>query len=140
MDKKLLCNKMYAKMAGIPEMLDVKAVLIENQPAFKNPTMGKIAALLFGYCIGNRKNKDIRVKYISPANKLKINEDKTLEIVKNSRNSADKYKLTKALAVKYTKMLLEDNPIWMKHLMSYKKKDDLCDAFLQGYHYLYFKI
>jgi len=43
------------------------------------------------------------------------------------------YVLTKLLGIKYTEALVDDSGCWLdKH----KKKDDMCDAFLQGYYHL----
>lgn len=45
------------------------------------------------------------------------------------------YNINKELAIEYTKLLLLENRDKknITHLLSYKKKDDLCDALLQGY-------
>jgi hypothetical protein len=129
-------------------LLNADVVVIENQPSFKNPRMKSISALLYDYYMirgiidKERTNSNIkRVKFMSPSNKIKLASDgETQQIVK--LKSTDKisdeskaYKLTKSLAVKYTKDLLEHLPEWLKHFNSYKKKDDLADAFLQGAYY-----
>jgi len=136
---KLLAETMYIKLDKIKELLDVDEALIENQPTMKNPSMKTISSLLFGYFIMrgrvDRDNK-INVRWISPSNKLKVNEDKTLEVMKNVKNDNEKYKMTKKMAIEYTKILLKDNKKWLDHLEKYKKKDDLADAMLQGYYYL----
>ena len=137
-----LSLRMYIKLDKIKELLQVDEVLIENQPTFKNPTMKTISALLFGYfvnrgIIDRTENKIKNIRFISPSNKLKINEDRTLQVLSRAQKAEEKYKLTKALAVKYTKILLKDSKEWLVHLEKYRKKDDLCDAYLQGYHYLY---
>jgi hypothetical protein len=78
---------------------------------------------------------------MSPSNKIKLASDgETQQIVKlkSSEKASDEskaYKLTKSLAVKYTQDLLKHLPEWLKHFNSYKKKDDLADAFLQGAYY-----
>lgn len=69
-----------------------------------------------------------------------ISQTKTLfsailvKIEKDKKN----YAITKQLGIKYTEAILkatkQDN--WLDHLNTYKKKDDLCDAFLQAYYYL----
>ena len=129
-------------------LLNADVVVIENQPSFKNPRMKSISALLYDYYIirgvidKERTNSNIkRVKFMSPSNKIKLASDgETQQIVKlkSSEKASDEskaYKLTKSLAVKYTKDLLEHLPEWLKHFNSYKKKDDLADAFLQGAYY-----
>jgi hypothetical protein len=129
-------------------LLNADVVVIENQPSFKNPRMKSISALLYDYYIirgvidKERTNSNIkRVKFMSPSNKIKLASDgETQQIVKlkASEKASDEskaYKLTKSLAVKYTQDLLKHLPDWLKHFNSYKKKDDLADAFLQGAYY-----
>lgn len=129
-------------------LLNADVVVIENQPSFKNPRMKSISALLYDYYTirgiidKERTNSNIkRVKFMSPSNKIKLASDgETQQIVKlkASEKASDEskaYKLTKSLAVKYTQDLLKHLPEWLKHFNSYKKKDDLADAFLQGAYY-----
>ena len=49
---------------------------------------------------------------------------------KKGKNEKDVYNITKELGVKYTKAIINDKD--NKYLDKYKKKDDLCDAFLQA--------
>lgn len=121
---------------------NISEVVIENQPAFKNPRMKSIASTLFDYFlirgyVDRKDNFDINiVRFLSPCNKLKVNENNTLEVFKNTKKD-NKYKITKELGIKYTKQLLQDKqPELIEYLEIYKKKDDLCDAFLQGRYYL----
>ena len=126
------------------ELLDVDIVMIENQPAFINATMKTLAAYLFNYFVirGKIDPNNPRIKeinYISPSNKLRVNEDNSIEEIRKIRtdkNDKNKkvYRMTKQLAIEYTKQLLKNNPHWTTHLEKYKKQDDLCDAFLQGYY------
>lgn len=141
-----LTLKMFSKLDSIPELLQVDQVLIENQPALKNPPIKAVGSSLFSYFIlrgiidKEKTHSNItKVNFISPSNKLKVNPDKTLQTLTKTV-SGEKYKLTKKLAIEYTKLLLKSEDGWLKHLNSYKKKDDLCDALLQGYHYMYFKL
>lgn len=142
-----ICQKMYSKLDAIPELLQADDVLIENQPSQKNPRMKSIASFLFGYFMmrgildKDKTGSTIKnVRYISPSNKLKVDENKTLQVLGRATDESKKYKLTKSLSVKYTKILLKDENNWLDHLNKYTKKDDLCDAYLQGYHYFYSKI
>ena len=136
------------KLESMKHFLTADNVVIENQPSFKNPRMKSISALLYDYYTirgiidKERTNSNIkRVKFMSPSNKIKLASDgETQQIVKlkASEKASDEskaYKLTKSLAVKYTQDLLKHLPEWLKHFNSYKKKDDLADAFLQGAYY-----
>ena len=130
-----LGESMYNKLDEIPEMMDVKMVLIENQPVLKNPTMKSVACMLFSYFVmrgicekkGKFEKNDIR--FISASGKLKINKDSKNKL-KKGKNEKDVYNITKGLGVTYTKAIIEDKD--NKYLDKYKKKDDLCDAFLQA--------
>jgi len=123
-------------------LLYVDEVLIENQPTLKNPTMKTISTFLYSYFMirgiidkDNMGSKISNVRFISPSNKLKVNQDKTIEVLGRTEENK-KYKLTKQLSIEYAKILLKDELEWLNHLEKYSKKDDLCDALLQGYHYL----
>ena len=141
-----ISNKMYSKLDAITELLQVNEVLIENQPALKNPPIKAVGSFLYGYFMlrgiidkSKTQSQITKVNFISPSNKLKVNNNKTLQTLTKT-TSGEKYKLTKKLAIEYTKTLLKSDDKWLKHLSSYKKKDDLCDALLQGYYYMYFKL
>jgi cellulose biosynthesis protein BcsQ len=127
--------------------LDVDEVLIENQPTF-NPTMKTIASILYTYFIirgivdkNTSKSKINFVKFISASNKLKVNKKVTNKTIvktdeKSSANEKRKiYNLTKNLGKEYCKALIEEKD--KKILDNYKKIDDLCDCFLQGFQYLF---
>jgi hypothetical protein len=116
-------------------------VIIENQPMKKNGKMGTIANTIFVYYLmrgvyDKSHGLDLkRVRFISPSNKLKVDSDNTLKVF-NSSVKGEKYKLTKALGIQYTKTLLKDDPWYIDYLNLFPKKDDLCDAYLQGVYYL----
>ena len=139
----LTANKLYNILdENQKDFLNVSEVLIENQPSLKNPSMKTISALLLGYFvirgISEKDETDSNiefVRFISPSNKLKINNKTTTKVLKKGKEDNKVYKMTKKLGVKYCQSLIskEDNKI----LEKYKKKDDLCDAFLQGFQYLF---
>lgn len=138
-----LINKLD-KLAKHFGKLGVNQVVIENQPSMKNPKMKSIANTLFDYFLirgyidkSNYLDVDL-VRFMCPSNKLKVNNNNTLEVFKTNKNSKKKYKLTKELAIQYTKQLLKDEPIQLEILDLHKKKDDMCDAYLQGLYYLLF--
>jgi hypothetical protein len=118
-------------------LIDVSEVLIENQPTFINPTMKTISALLYSYFIirGMVETKKIKeVRFVSPSNKLKINTVKTDKTLENKKGQ-EAYKLTKNLSVQYCTALINDND--KTKLDEHSKKDDMCDAFLQAFQYLF---
>jgi hypothetical protein len=138
--------------ALLPEFvrINVKEVVIENQPSLLNPRMKAIASGLYMYFIirGMIDKQDglnlNSVQYMCPNNKLKVNQDNTIEVLSRVSKSPDskgkeKYKLTKALGIQYTRQLLNENQgEWLEFMEKFKKKDDLCDAYLQGRYYLEF--
>lgn len=126
---------------------DVDEVIIENQPININGTtvgtMKSVACFLMSYFTMKSKNGSVNnVKFISPTNKLSIDKEQTDDKLKEGNNKKEVYDLTKELGIEYTHLILEhykledEKKIWD----SYKdKQDDLCDSFLQGFHYLFFK-
>ena len=143
--------------------LSITDIVIENQPSLINPRMKSIASTLLDYflikgCVDKVHGFDLElVKYMSPNNKLKVGENKTLEVVKvvraktkikttnKKKDSTSKedeveieakktYKLTKALSIQYTKQLIDEEQL--EYLELYGKQDDICDAYLQGRYYL----
>lgn len=120
---------------------NIKHIIIENQPVKKNAQMKAIASAISDYytlkgIYEKSSNLDLEnVKFINASNKLKINNDNTIEVLSGKKK--DKYKLTKKLAETYTKqMIKETQSEWYDYLLSFKKKDDLCDCYLQGIYYL----
>ena len=124
-------------------VLKVDYVLIENQPTFKNPKMKGLSDTLYTwFMIRGMQDKLVnncnitKIMFISPSNKLK--DFLVDDVIDDQENERDKYKATKEIGIIGAKLLLKkyDLMVWNDHLNSYKKKDDLCDALLQGYYYL----
>jgi hypothetical protein len=144
LDFDLTLQKLLRVLDTKKELLKANIVLIENQPSFKNPRMKTISTILYSFYLmrgiidKEQTNSTItKVKFMSPSNKLKVineGENKKLVALKGSDESKA-YKLTKELGIKYCKELINHLPDWLKVLDSHKKKDDLCDAFLQGAYY-----
>ena len=82
--------------------------------------------------ISKHQNIDIDTIYVSPKHKLKIMDISTETIMK------DKYKQNKFDSIFFTSHLLKttfkDDNI-LEFINSFKKKDDLCDAFLMCIYY-----
>jgi hypothetical protein len=126
------------KLDNVPSLMQVDEVCIENQPSFKNPRMKAIADTLFTwFLIRGMVDRDAikKVMFISPSNKLKI-EDQEEEINEEIAASSNKYRTTKKLGIQHCKDILKYEPKYVQHLEKYSKQDDAADAFLQGVYYL----
>ena len=131
------------KLDNMKSFMEADYVLIENQPSMKNPKMKAISSTIFDYFlirgiidkhISNSKIK--KVKFMSPSKKLKLaDEGDTKTLIKAKGDESKSYKLTKALGIKYCKIMIDPFPEWKEVLDSHKKKDDLADSFLQGMYY-----
>lgn len=134
----ILIKSIIDKLDERPDMLDVDIVLIENQPSLKNPTMKTVACFLYSYFtfrgVRNETNRVKYVKFIAPSGKLKVCQEKTNKALKRARDK-EVYDVTKGLGELYCKALLPSK-VW-NVTNKHKKKDDLCDAFLQAFRYYY---
>jgi len=127
-----------------PHLLECELVVVENQPAFKNPRMKTISGTVYDYyMIRGMFDKKITkstitsVRLMAPSNKLKLaNDGDTKALVKLKGDDSKTYKLTKQLGIKYCGEMIEQFPEWVTKFNSHKKKDDLADCFLQGIYYL----
>lgn len=130
---------LWRQLDALPRFLQVQHVIVENQPAIKNPTMKSIAETLFAFflCRGiidkPRNNSQIeKVHYVSASNKMKL----APEFHKELAASKNKYKTTKDLSVRTCMQLMDKDSTGEKFLQDHKKKDDLCDSLLQGLYFL----
>lgn len=121
------------------EFLDVDYVLIENQPSMKNPKMKSVAETLYSWFLirglVDKKGSIKNIFYLSPSNKIKIKNDDIDKEIKKVKDDRQKYKLTKNIGIIYTRDLLKNEDYWINYLDTNKKKDDLCDSFLQGMYF-----
>lgn len=141
-----ILKQLMIKLDEIPELLQVDTVIIENQPSLKNPRMKTVSSALYTYFLLRgiidkeiTKSKINDIKFISPSNKLKVDENNTLKVLSKAENPDKKYKLTKELSIKYCKQLIQYDTKSVKlfeQLIEENKPDDLCDAMLQGAYYL----
>jgi len=147
----------------LPELSDVDTVLIENQPSFKNPKMKAIADTLCAYYlirgVVDKKRFELEdIHLIAPSMKLKLSpvegmeDEKVLKLdLKKKKKVEEKveekvdgeekeksgkmtYKQGKDFAIRKCLTLIDDTH--KEFLKTHKKKDDLCDCYLQAYHYL----
>ena len=80
-DRNALFENIPRKLHELPQLLNVDAVVIENQPSLKNPQMKSIQMILYSYflilgkVIGNGENSKSyieNVDFCSASNKLKV--------------------------------------------------------------------
>ena len=117
-------------------------VVIENQPALKNPTMKTIQMIVYSYFLINGiTNQDSNIEdiqMINARNKLKAYEGPVVPC-----DIKDKYKRTKFLGIQYCLSMIvesEQDDQWLNLFTTSKKKDDLADAYLQGIFVLKYKV
>lgn len=126
------------------DFYDVNEVIIENQPSFKNPRMKTVAIILYSYFMlkGVHETNNLFhlscVKFIAPSKKLSVSKNNTKEILNKEENSNKVYSITKKLGKLYCQALISEYD--KTTLLKTKKKDDLCDCFLQAFSYFYKKI
>jgi hypothetical protein len=68
---------------------------------------------------------------------IKISADNFIDLLVKIEKDDGNYEITKKLGIKYTITLLENRTNWLEYLDTVTKKDDPCDAFLQGYYHLF---
>jgi hypothetical protein len=135
----LLGKNMVQILDKKSKFLEVDHVLIENQPALKNPTMKTVQMILYSYFLVNGVTKSENplnnIEMINARNKLKVYKGPPIEC-----NIKNKYNKTKYLGIQYCKYMIDENEkidSEFKDLFnSSKKKDDLSDAYLQGMYWL----
>jgi hypothetical protein len=117
--------------------LSVDYVVLESQPPFGTIKLKTVLNNLRSYFLLRGKFNDTSnikdIHTISANLKLKYDEEKTTNEVKN-KTGKDRYNKNKFLAIEYTLKILREREEsdFINHFNSFKKKDDLADAFLQG--------
>ncbi len=132
--------KLINELEKRSNLLICDTVVVENQPAFKNPRMKTISGTVYDYYMirgmfdKERTKSPIQsVRFMSPSNKLKLADNgDTMELVKLKGDDSKTYKLTKQLGIKYCSEMIKQFPEWLAVFNSHKKKDDMADCFLQG--------
>ena len=139
-DLKLVLLEKLDEMQEI--FLSVDCVCIENQPVFRNPTMKAISDVMYTWFLirGFMEREETgsvinKITFFAPSNKMKIN-NKEKELNSEIDNAKNKYKKTKDLAVQHCNSMICHNEDYVTHLNKYKKKDDLCDAYLHAVYYI----
>jgi len=135
-------TKMVEILKEKDNFVNVDLVVIENQPALKNPTMKSIQMILYTYFliegVTNTNSSIKSIELINARNKLKAYSGPIVPC-----DIKDKYKRTKFLGVQYClSMIVESKQAdqWLNLYTTSKKKDDLADAYLQGMYVLKSKV
>ena len=118
------------------DLSNVKHVLIENQPALKNPVMKSIQMIIYTFFIiegvMNESSSIQNISMVNARNKLKVYKGEKIEC-----NKKGKYAQNKFLSIEYTKKMIDNEDEKLKELFhGSKKKDDLADAYLQGIYWI----
>lgn len=132
-------KNIVAILDGKQLFLEIDAVLIENQPALKNPTMKSIQMMVYTYFlvkgITTTESPLQTLEMINARNKLKAYKGPPIPC-----EFTDKYKKTKYLGVQSCSHMIQENSEiseeWRTLFTNSKKKDDLADAYLQGMYWL----
>jgi len=126
--------KMVEELDKIPILLECGEVIVENQPALKNPTMKSIQMMVYSYFL--IKSKPLVLEMINARNKLKVYKGPVVKIPW-ANNQKNKYKINKYLAVEYCKYMIGEEKQDFQDLYEMsKKKDDLSDCYLQGVYFM----
>jgi len=143
-------TKLYTRLyEGLMKFDEIDEVVIENQPALKNPRMKSIQMFIYSYFFirGKTVPRLENIGFFSATKKLnptaiveeylKKKEDleggEELEEVEEEELSEYKaYKKRKNDSVAIVKEVVKDMEKWRDYFLSHPKKDDLADSLLQG--------
>jgi len=122
-----------------PIFLTVDNVLLENQPALKNPTMKSVQMLVYSYFLIKgvtvSTSPTTCIEMINARNKLKAYKGEPIPC-----DIKDRYKRTKWLGIQYCEKMISENTqieeSYKTLFKNSKKRDDLADAYLQGMYWL----
>ena len=104
----------------------IDTVIIENQISPIANRMKTVQGMISQYFI--MRNQNIKIEFISSANKLKGFE--------NTTTTKLSYSDRKKMGIKYCLQLIAHDITWTNFFSTHKKKDDLADSYLQGIWYL----
>lgn len=140
-----LITELTRKLDENDDFIEVEGVWIENQPALINPTIKTIATALYTYFVirGNVDKKENKIKFIkfaSPLNKLKVSKDTTKVALDKAKSNREYYNIEKGLGKIYVRALIISDELKMLDKVKENndgKDDDICDAYLQGFHHIF---
>ena len=85
------------------------------------------------YILHHTLNKKTKIDDSNMMPNIKVSKESVIKLLDHIKDKIG-YNINKLMAVKYTNVLLTGQ--WINYLNEHTKKDDLCDAYLQGYYYL----
>lgn len=137
-----ISERLILELDKRPQFLEADYILIENQPAFKNPKMKSIQMIVYSYFLIRGKIDLLlekqKILFLMASNKLKVKLDgeqtKNDMIQKIHQKCKDKYKRHKELAKSLCFWFLENkiDKVWIEKYEAHKKQDDLADTFLMN--------
>ncbi len=112
----------------------VKKLLIKHHKLNIRSDIDKIEKMLEKYNLVETSKNIIHLMIDS---KVEVDQEirNILKTTKGDPKKTPIYEITKNLGMSYAKLLNDKNKKWIDHLETFKKQDDLCDAFLQAYYY-----
>ena len=148
-----LATSLYKLLDAVPIILNVKCVLLENQPVLKNPTMKSVQMLLYGYYVMRGISDYKKQKLEKPIETIKcysanqknklvslLDEDQQIYIKDVLKQVKSRYTKNKKETIMITERILshkmDASTKWKDVFNSSKKKDDLADSLLMTLHYL----
>ena len=129
-DLYFLGSNLYKKLDNITIWNDCELVLLENQPFMKNQRMKTIQIILYSYFLLRNNRHEMNIQKIinfSARHKLDFDDAKDIEV-----NDKSAYKTRKKQGIEAVKKILVNSPEHLEYLSGHKKKDDLCDSFMQA--------
>lgn len=115
----------------VAKVPSVDYVLIENQPSRINGAMKTIQMIIYSY-FQYRKHLERKIIDVLLISANKKTADHPYEIDMSQCKSSNKYTQRKWKSVKLTERYIENNTELKELVNNNKKKDDICDAFLQA--------
>ena len=148
-----LAISLYKLLDAVPNILNVKCVLLENQPVLKNPTMKTVQILLYSYYVIRGISDYSKNKLVKPIENIKcysanqknklvslLDEDQQTYIKDVLKTVKNKYTRNKKESIMITERIvfhkMDASTKWKDVFLTSKKKDDLADSLLMTLHYL----
>jgi len=129
----LMTDKCLTLLHETFESKEIDCVLLENQPAQKNPKMKSVQMIVFTYFAYKKtveKTKISKILFQSANNKNKYAKSLNNDVFE----CKSKYQENKKKAIACAKDLLPTE--WLEYFLIHKKKDDLADSYLQMLAYI----